>query len=263
MAQVNTDADWEFFAATDPYWAVLTDDCYRQGNLTEQALEDFDASGASYVSFVFDTIEQRVAPKFQPHSCLDFGCGVGRLVIPFARRNLSVVGVDVADSMLAEARRRCAALGLTNVELVKGDDALSRVPGSFDLIHSFIVFQHIPCARGQRLFGEMFKRLKPGGVGVVHFAYAVAKRVQPVRRGVVRATLSFVKRTARRVLHRARGTTPVARPVMQMNKYNLNELLLLLQQAGVQRMWLECTEDQGECGVILFFKKPRCHSAAR
>src|SRR5207248_8888110 len=138
----DTDRDWEFFAANDPYWAVLTDERYRKGNLDEEALAEFYRTGEEHVEFVLRTIARRINADFVPHSCLDFGCGVGRLVIPFARRGLSVVGVDVADGMLQEGRQRCADLGLTKVELVKGDDELAQVRGSFDLVHSFIVFQH-------------------------------------------------------------------------------------------------------------------------
>src|SRR5436853_4984695 len=48
------------------------------------------------------------------------------------KRCEQVVGVDVAESMLAEAARNCASL--PNVKLLPGDDLLSRVEGKFDLI---------------------------------------------------------------------------------------------------------------------------------
>ena len=76
---------------------------------------------------LWDAIRRWVAPRFAPRSALDFGCGVGRLLVPLARRCPSVVGVDVADSMLAQARARCDAVGVTNVRLLKSDDRLSRV----------------------------------------------------------------------------------------------------------------------------------------
>ena len=54
-----------------------------------------------------------------------------------------VVGVDVSPSMLAEARRNCDARGARNVELLAAD-RLGTLAPEFDLVHSFIVLQHIP-----------------------------------------------------------------------------------------------------------------------
>ena len=69
---------------------------------------------------------------------LDVGCGIGDptlqvavLVGPHGR----VVGVDLADAMLATARERAAALGIAHVEFVAGDVATMPLPGnSFDVV---------------------------------------------------------------------------------------------------------------------------------
>jgi SAM-dependent methyltransferase len=261
MTTADTDRDWEVFASTDPYWAVLTDDRYRKANLTEQALREFYQTGEAHVAWLLETIARHLDAGFTPRSCLDFGCGVGRVVVPFARRGLCVVGVDVADSMLLEARRRCDALGLADVRLVRSDDGLSLAPGPFDLIHSFIVFQHIPRERGRRLLALLLERLSGGGVGVLHFAYETSPSRPRPRRGALRSTLGFLARAPRRFLRGLRGPSPAPPPVMQMNSYDLNEVLLQLQQNGVSRVWLECTEDRGEHGVTFFFQKPRRNTA--
>jgi len=251
MATMDTDRDWQFFAATDPYWAVLTDERFRRGRLDEQGLENFFQTGETHVATVFKLIDRHLAPGFAPRSCLDFGCGVGRLVIPFARRCASVVGVDVADGMLQEARRRCDELGLNHVQLVKGDDELSAVEGPFDLIHSHIVFQHIPRDRGMRLLEALLNRLADGGVGVLHFTHATTG-LRRAHHGPLRLVLGMAARSARRLLGRRES---VDRPVMQMNSYDLNTLMLRLQHAGVSRLWVEFTDHGGERGVVLFFRK--------
>ncbi len=43
---------------------------------------------------------------------------------------------------------------------------------------------------------------------------------------------------------------------MQMNPYNLREILFCLQRFGVQRFYAEFTDHGGELGVFLFFQKP-------
>lgn len=244
---ISTDRDWELMAQGEPFFAVLTWDKFFRRNLTPEVLHEFFASGEEYVGKLFETIRARIDPKFAPERSLDFGCGVGRLVGALARRSGSVVGVDVADSMLREARRHLDAAGVTNAQLVKGDDALSSVEGPFDLVHSFIVFQHIPVARGEKLFRELLARMKEGSVGALHFTYAHDS--EPIRPGfwwrVKRAWTRF--RSALRTL---RGIGQ-----MQMNSYNLNVLFRVLQEHGVRRTHVEFTKHGESFGVLLLFQK--------
>ena len=65
--------------------------------------------------------------KCAQKSSLDFGCGVGRLIIPFARVFEHVTGVDISPAMLEIAQRNCLEQGIHNVEFVRSDDELSRV----------------------------------------------------------------------------------------------------------------------------------------
>jgi len=44
-------------------------------------------------------------------------------------------------------------------------------------------------------------------------------------------------------------------PGMQMNSYHLNRILYFLQSQGVKEYFTEFTDDGGELGVMLYFKK--------
>ena len=79
----------------------------------------------------------------------DFGCGVGRLVLPFAHYSREVVGIDISESMLKECEKNLNNRGINNCQLITSDDNLASLTGSFNLIHSFITFQHIPVGTGQ------------------------------------------------------------------------------------------------------------------
>src|SRR5262249_41033519 len=109
--------------------------------------------------------------EFSPAAALDFGCGVGRLLVPIAKRSRSAVGIDVSDGMLQEAKSQCASIGLTNVRLIKSDDRLTHVTEKFDLINSYIVLQHVSPERGKVIARSLIERLNDGGIGVLHFTY--------------------------------------------------------------------------------------------
>jgi SAM-dependent methyltransferase len=148
----DSDQEWEEIGRTDPYYGVITHEKFRQNRLNDDSLREFFTSGQDHIDFVLETIRTSVDSRFFPSSALDFGCGVGRCSIPLTRVCQSVVGVDASDGMLQEAREICSAHSISNLRLVKSDDTLSRVSGPFDLVHSFLVFQHIPRKRGEQIF---------------------------------------------------------------------------------------------------------------
>lgn len=253
----ETDADWEAWGEADPYFGVLTDPKYRRENLTEEARQEFFQSGRDHVQHVFERCRHHFDPSFSPKSILDFGCGTGRLILSFAPQADEVVGVDVSTAMLKETEDNCRNAGLANVRLFRSDDALSSIDRKFDLIHSFIVLQHIPTERGRRLFIRLLELLRPGGIGAIQVTYAAAAHaatfgITPSSR--YRQVRRFVRTLLTKCVKRRGGQK---RLVMQMNPYNLNELYFILQQAGIKDIVSELTDHGGQLGAFLFFRKPR------
>src|ERR1700732_2454646 len=121
---LSTDGDWEDWGRRDPYFAVLTDPKYRRDKLTEVAKNEFFDSGRIHVDHVMRIIRRHVDTEFAPKRALDFGCGVGRVLIPLAEVAQEVVGLDVSPSMLQEAKRNCEERGITNAELLASDEEL-------------------------------------------------------------------------------------------------------------------------------------------
>lgn len=251
MLRNDSDRDWEKLGESDPYWAVLTDESFHQARLTPENTERFFALGERDVANVFAAIARCIAPDFRPTRALDFGCGVGRLVIPLAQRCGAVVGIDVSDAMLAEARRNADRAGVTNVEFVKGDDALSRVAGRFDFVHSYIVLQHIPVPRGEAIARRLLDLLEPGGVGALHYTYATGLSAKS--RFLLWARVHVpLANPALNVLLRRKPS----HPVMQLNEYSVSRLLGIMQDAGCSDVHGMLTDHQGNRGVMLLFRKP-------
>jgi 2-polyprenyl-3-methyl-5-hydroxy-6-metoxy-1,4-benzoquinol methylase len=245
---MSTDIAWEEWGRRDPYFGVITDPKFRSAGINENAKQEFFASGEVHVNGVLSTIRKYIDPGFVPRAALDFGCGVGRLLIPFARVAQEVVGLDISPSMLHEARRNCDEQGLQNVRLFRSDDALSTLTGSFDLIHSCIVFQHIPVERGRALFARLLQQLSAGGVGAIQLTYA--KTYFASTYGLPPPELPRMDTLS--TLNSPASTG--ADPVMQMNPYNLNEILFLMQRRGILRFHAEYTDHGGELGIFLFFQ---------
>jgi len=238
----QTDRDWDVLGQLDPCWAVLTGDPFRGADLVDaETLEAILDSGRQHVARIWDMIEHHLGP-FTPTRALDFGSGIGRLTIPLAEHCASVVGVEVAESMLAQARAVCAKLNVLNVRFVKSDDFLAEVTGTFDLIHSHIVFQHIPPSRGLSLLRQLIGKLNADGIGVMHVLYHNPDMAS-LSASVLKSMWRWLKRPFRRL------------PQMQMNAYPLNEVFRLVQEAGVQWIQVLPTDHGGCLGLVLCFRK--------
>jgi SAM-dependent methyltransferase len=206
------------------------------------------------VDAVFALVEG-LAPGFRPQRALDFGCGVGRVLVPLAGRCGQAVGIDVSPGMLEEARRRCDALGVRNVELVRADDRLDGVAGRFDLVHSYIVFQHMAASRQARLLEQLVDRLEDGGIGVVHCLYR--RRAGTLARLAywARMHVPFANGIANVLLQRTRFDEPF----MQMNPLPPAEAFEILQRGGCGAVHVEFTNHASRrtdiLGVVLAFRK--------
>src|SRR5262245_20699899 len=90
-------------------------------------------------------IGARTVSRLELHpgaSVLDVGCGTGASALPAAEAvgpDGHVIGVDLADRMLEQARDKARALGLTNVDFRAGDMTATGYPdGSFDAVVSVL-----------------------------------------------------------------------------------------------------------------------------
>ena len=152
--------DWNKLGKRNPYGAILTG---AAGELPQWTVEQlFETGQADADRFIADLA--RVAPTVGRRHVLDFGCGVGRVTRALANHFQSVVGVDVASTMISRAR-------LLNREYLNCQFVVTPHAhlhgfgtGTFDVIYSRLVLQHIPPAFVRKYIPELIRVLAPGGV---------------------------------------------------------------------------------------------------
>jgi SAM-dependent methyltransferase len=96
---------------------------------------------------------------------LDVGCGPGTITLDLARRVAPgrVMGIDLVEAPLIEARADARSAGLDNVRFEAGDAyAIDAGDGAFDVVHAHQVLQHLgdPVAA----LVEMRRVTRPGGI---------------------------------------------------------------------------------------------------
>lgn len=226
----------------------MTSDIYKTENLSKDNEKKFFNTGEHYIKHIFANIAKHIDFEFIPERTLDFGCGVGRLVIPLSKRSKHVLGVDISQSMLNEAEINCNSRDIQNVHFMKSDHTISNLTGKFDLIHSFIVFQHIPSKYGEKIFETLLEHMADEGVGVFHFTYSVPSSKKLIC--MIKNKFPITHNISNLIMRR-----PFSTPRMQMNNYNLNKLLYLIQQHNINELYSEFTDHNGALGITVYFKK--------
>ncbi|MCA3695293.1 class I SAM-dependent methyltransferase [Aquidulcibacter sp.] len=242
----DTDSDWNQLGAVDPFWAVITDERFRADKMDATTREAFYESGFGNVDQFHTALKQYFSAPDHFEACLDFGAGVGRLLVPMAKRANHAVGVDIADSMRAVCQTRLDELGLTAVELVATPKAAAAF-GPFDWINSFIVLQHIPPARGMELMADLLATLRPGGfLSLQLTSFRDAHLMSQDTAGPVRKLLREV---------RASLFPDPQLGQISMFDYDLGQVLALLTRAGCPRFVLEHTDHGGHHGYMIYAQK--------
>lgn len=155
-----------------PYFPVLTHDGCLETEASDVATPEFFATGEADVASLLSVAASVTGHDIPLASALDFGCGVGRLTLPLARRAGKVTACDLAPDLLAQARVHAEEAGLHNITFI-GNDQLDTLPnGAFSVICSLLVFQYVPRPAGYRIIRTLLRLLAPGGVAILHVMLA-------------------------------------------------------------------------------------------
>ena len=101
----------------------------------------------------------------QPYRVLDAGCGTGRMSIELARRGMGIVGVDLDEVMLTQARAKAPQLDWRLADL-----SAIELDGLFDaVVLAGNVMIYVTPGTEAATVANMARHLKPGGLLIAAF----------------------------------------------------------------------------------------------
>ena len=215
--------NWDEFGKTDPLWAVLTLPNKRGGKWDPA---EFFATGEQEVDDLLAHLKS-LNSTVSMEKALDFGCGVGRLTQALARHFTSVVGVDIAHSMLDLAKQFNRHGDQCTFILNDRDDLRLFGDGVFTFIYSHYTLQHMQPVYSKRYIEEFVRVLQPGGVMAFQLpAAAIKSRRERLKDAL---PLPFL-----RLYMRLRHGRAVDGPVMETYVVPQEDVVRTIAQAGAK-----------------------------
>lgn len=188
-----------------------------------------------------------------PGRILDLACGYGRHALLLAERGFEVVGFDLSDDLLAEARRRALHRGL-EIDFLQGD--MRRLPfkAEFDaVINVFTSFGYFADAENRQVIEEAAKCLRPQGRLLIEMINrdGMLRSFQPTRwqelpEGFLLTETNFdplTSRTAGRTVFISRSGQVHEYPLFT-RAYSAHELRTILLESGLAEVDLYSTLDR-------------------
>ena len=154
----HSNQEWQAWAEKDPLFGVIPRPGRERGGSKPWTDDDFYESGRTHWD-EFMARWQRYGVNRE--SCVEIGCGAGRLTRHIAGDFAVVHALDVAEGMIEYARKHMGS----NVRLYVTDGVSLPVPDcSVTAIFSVIVFLHFDrIEHAAAYFREMARVLKPDG----------------------------------------------------------------------------------------------------
>lgn len=235
---MSTEDDWKKWGEIDPYFGVLSRADFKTSTMDCCSRGEFFETGETRIARLFETLHTHFCVSPPVARTLDFGCGVGRLLVPLARRSQRTLGVDVSEHMLEEARSNCSKNDLLSVQFSQSSLLKQQEKGAFDLIVSLLVFVHIPWKKGRHILRTLAQLARPGGVLAVQVLYGTT--ATPIIRRSVEFSY-WIKPL--HWLRNIRAGRNWSTPAMQLHVYPLQQLLEILRSENFKELIVELDND--------------------
>lgn len=152
--------NWQRFGAEDPLWAILTHPDKRFGRWD---LTEFFGTGKTEIERALALAESELGQRVSRGRAMDFGCGVGRLTQALVDHFDRADGVDIASSMIDEARTLNQHADRCEYHLNDSGDLRAFGDAAVDFIYTAHVLQHMEPRFARGYVGEFLRVLRPGG----------------------------------------------------------------------------------------------------
>jgi SAM-dependent methyltransferase len=155
---------WQQLGETEPHWSVCSSDRFLQSQIQETK-DEFYNSGRYDVARLLLTLERNGIDPTAFRTCLEYGCGLGRVTAWLAERFESVYGYDISLAHLQSTENYLAQRDARNVILrhIRSVQDIFQLQKS-DIIYSVLVLQHNPPPIIRLIVREFLRALNPGGV---------------------------------------------------------------------------------------------------
>ena len=165
---------WRALGETEPHWSVLSHKKFKSKTLAGTE-DEFYVSGKDTANLM-DEFFARAGLPLPRGSCLELGCGVGRVTRYLADKFRRVYAVDISKGNLTVAARHLTSCNVNNVDLIQINaisdfDTLPR----FDFLFSTIVLQHNPPPIQKVIIDNLLDKLNLGGSCLFQNSYRTAK----------------------------------------------------------------------------------------
>lgn len=161
--RLQTDAEWIQWGEADPLFGVATWPGKEKGEQGWTDTEFYDLGRCDWNDF---SREWR-SYGMRTGTCVEIGCGAGRITFQLAREFAVVQAFDVAPGMLAYAQKRNTA---SNIRFTQIEGISIPLPnGSVDAVFSTHVLQHMDSQEiGFDYFRECFRVMAADATLMIH-----------------------------------------------------------------------------------------------
>lgn len=156
-------AQWTGYGESEPFASVLSSTDFLKDNI-QASMPLLEASGQEVVRRL-QVLATRNGVPLARGTCLELGCGVGRITRPLSQLFDRVVAADISPGNLAVCQRYVADAGAHNVQtlLLQTPDQIASLT-ELDAFVSVIVLQHNPPPVQYFLLDNILGQINPGGI---------------------------------------------------------------------------------------------------
>ncbi|PZO01530.1 MAG: SAM-dependent methyltransferase [Hyphomicrobiales bacterium] len=150
-----------------------------------ETAQSYDTPGTGMFSpEVLEPTVQKLVQLAAGGRALEFAIGTGRVAVPLSRRDVPVTGIETSAAMIAQLRAKADE---SNIPVILGDMATTRVPGKYSLV--YLVYNTISNLLTQSeqvmCFRNAARHLLPRGRFVVELWVPELRKLPPGQQAVI------------------------------------------------------------------------------